>query len=499
MKVSVCFTFLLLVCCLFLFAEVEEIPELDTENLEDNWLNLLYSEIEDGKYNFGLNNRLKYSENCLTNIRVQQKELCLNLNLYFKESSELDANFQLSRLPSKNNRSEIYFGSYRPAFGLGTVLKKSGEKTLFTVNRPAHPVYYSPFGAATIVRINSVSLFFMGSGRKRNASLKENKINSLYKTIHSESPVVQENILAGGLEYQMNNSQFGILAYEQNYDRNFVDSLMAKKMQVYAFSTKMNRENITIATELAYLEKDLALQTTSQFSYHNIAQEISYAYRQGNQLPVYAAKPYLLSSKGESQEINWNLNYQPHKIVYLDLRYALIRKNNCLKSPVWNSRSIINLSLKPSSTAINLQLTRLDKEIISENDSSYITTLPVHYRFRLKVRQELNENMDFTLLCRYHYEDKMELHKNSFYWENAFRYSQKRVAISTGIKTWQTLNMLIIPDEYTENPSGTIATASDENIFFIVLSYKGNLFQCKTEMQQSWLNGNRSLYFSISI
>ena len=75
-------------------------------------------------------------------------------------------------------------------------------------------------------------------------------------------------------------------------------------MQVYAFSTKMNRENITIATELAYLEKDLALQTTSQFSYHNIAQEISYAYRQGNQLPVYAAKPYLLSSKGESQEIN---------------------------------------------------------------------------------------------------------------------------------------------------------------------------------------------------
>jgi hypothetical protein len=89
----------------------------------------------------------------------------LNLNLYFKESSELDANFQLSRLPSKNNRSEIYFGSYRPAFGLGTVLKKSGEKTLFTVNRPAHPVYYPPFGAATIVRINSVSIFFMGSGR----------------------------------------------------------------------------------------------------------------------------------------------------------------------------------------------------------------------------------------------------------------------------------------------------------------------------------------------
>ena len=499
MKVSVCITFLLLVCCLSIFAEVEEIPELETENLEDNWLNQLYSEIEDGKYSFGLNSRIKYAGNCLNDFQIQQKELRLNLNLYIKESSELNANFQLSRLPSENNCFEIHFGSYRPAFGLGTVFKKSRVKSLFAIDRPAHPAYYSPFGAVTIIRLNNVSAFFMGSGQQRNAALKENKINSLYKTIHSESPVVQENIFAGGLEYQINNNHFGFLVYEQNYDRNYADSLLAKKIQVYAFSTRMNRENISIAAELAYLEKDLALQAESQFSYHNISQEISYAHRQGKQMPVYAAKPFLLSSKGESQEINWNLNYQPHKIVFLGLRYALIQKNNCLKSPAWNSRSIINFTIKPSQTTVNLQLTRLNREIITEIDSSYIATLPVHYRFRLHCKQELNNNLDFALLFRYHYEDKMELHKNSFYWENAFRYHQKRVKISTGVKTWQTVNALILLDENMDNPSGIIATNSDDNRLFAVLDYKGKIFSCKTEIQQSWLNGKRSLYFSVSI
>ena len=502
MKVFGWFLVLFTFCCVPLFSQIEEIPELESETLEDNWLNQLYTELETGKHKVDLQSRTKYQEtfaNGLANLQFRQKDMRFNLNLYKKENSDLYANFQLSAIPSKNNPSEIHFGSFRPAFGRGTILKKSGGNSLFDINRAGHPSSFSPFGTGAILRVNNFSAFFMASGQKRNASLKEGKIGSLYKSVQSEKTSVQEEIIAGGLEYHYKNNNFALLAYNQNYDRDFADTLWVKKLNAYSISAKTTGENYVLSAETALLEENIAFQSSIKFIYNYITQELSYSYRQGKQLPAYAAKPYLLGNQGENREIDWNLDYQLSKNMSLGLRYALMRKNNALKGPNWNSRGIFNLTFNPSYTIINLQLTLLDKEIVTETDSSYIATLPVHYRLRFKIDHELNPKLTLSLLLRYHYEDKIERRNNSFYWENAFHYHRTKWQISAGIKTWQTLTSLILPETDTENPEGCICATSEDDRVFAKVTYKGKVINLKTEWQQSWLNGNRTLYLSVGL
>lgn len=122
----------------------------------------------------------------------------------------------------------------------------------------------------------------MASGQKRNASLKEGKIGPLYKSVQSEKTSVQEEIIAGGLEYHYKDNNFAFLAYTQNYDHNFADSLWVKKLNVYALSTKITGENCILSAETALLDENLAFQTSAIFIYNNISQELNYSYRQEN-------------------------------------------------------------------------------------------------------------------------------------------------------------------------------------------------------------------------
>jgi hypothetical protein len=501
-KVFGCFLCLFWLCGCPLFSQIEEIPELETENLQDNWLNQFYAELETGRYNFGCNSRTKYQDediNSFADIQFRQHNLRFNLNLYQPHKAERYANFQLSFLPSRNNFSEIHFGSYRPAFALGTIFKKSGNESLFKIERAAHPVAFSPFGIAAIWRLHNLSTFFIASDQNRKAVFQEGKIKSLTPTVSATKPFVQENLLAAGIEYRYKNSNFAALAYRQNYDRDFADTLLTKNLKGYSLAAITTGKNYTLTAETSLLKENIAFQTTAEFSYYNVSQEIRYAYWQGKQIPTYSAKPCLLSSQGENQEIDWELNYLPQKNVLCGMRYALIRKNNGIKSPNWNSRTILYLTLKPAKNIINLQLTRLDREIVTTLDSSYISTLPAHYRLRCKIESNIHPKLSLALLFRYHYEDKKELHKNSFYWENSVHLQHKKLDFNSGIKTWQTLNTLILPDPETENPAGFTTATSEDDRIFAELTFKGKLFTLKTELQQSWLNGNRTLYLSLRI
>jgi len=75
----------------------------------------------------------------------------------------------------------------------------------------------------------------------------------------------------------------------------------------------------------------------------------------------------------------------------------------------------------------------------------------------------------------------------------------KKLDITCGIKTWQTLNTLLLPEPETENPAGFTLATSEDNRTFAELTLEGKLFTLKTEFQQSWLNGNRTLYLSLRI
>ena len=94
---------------------------------------------------------------------------------------------------------------------------------------------------------------------------------------------------------------------------------------------------------------------------------------------------------------------------------------------------------------------------------------------------------------------EIERRNNSFYWENAFHYHRTKWQISAGIKTWQTLTSLILPETDTENPEGCICATSEDDRVFAKVTFKGKVINLKTEWQQSWLNGNRTFYLSVGL
>ncbi len=55
-----------------------------------------------------------------------------------------------------------------------------------------------------------------------------------------------------------------------------------------------------LSVETALLEENIAFQSSVKFIYNYILR-LSYSYRQGKQLPAYAAKPCLLSNQGENR------------------------------------------------------------------------------------------------------------------------------------------------------------------------------------------------------
>lgn len=493
----------LLITALPLCAQTEELPELQTESLQDNWLQKLYDELNSEGHQLSVNSRFRisdYATNGLLSLQLIERDVQLNTNFYSTKAGPLRGNFIISRINPKTTLKELHIGSYRPVWGMGTVFKQSSnDPILFSVQKSPHPLYMSPQGVALIASENDFYLYFLASLEKRSANLQEDKIVSLYQSHRDDPGKVMEQLLSGGMEFRRKYFVVGTMVYWQGYDHSFANQDYERNLSAFSLSGKLKSKTAFLAAEGTLIGNKSALEATLGFKASNVEQSVGFSYRENVQIPAYAAKPYLLSSAGERTEFFWNLDFPATENIDLGLRHALMRKNSSLQSPTWLSRSILSFAFHPEASTVNAQLSRMDREVVALTDSSYANTLPIHYRAKLQFKQKISKPLELKVLFRYYYEDKLKAENNSFFWENSLSYKKKALQLEAGLQSWQSLRTIISAEDELSNPDGqSIATSEDNQLFGSVKFYWRSL-HFGAEIHQSWLSAKRNIYLSFGV
>lgn len=492
---------LLLLGAMPLFAQWDEIPELQPEQLQDNWLEQFYAEMQESQARLHANSRFRMDEDILNAFLsglYSDEELEASSSIYLDEGAGPLAAFQLAHQGQGALREQVAIGQMRCSWALGNILwKSSGADLGFSIRRAAHPSYASLQGIAGSLGWGSLSAFILASGQKRSAILNNNRISQLYKSRKQTISGVGEEILAGGIEIEKQQARGGILGYYQSYHRAWADPRLQQSLLACSLYGAYYDDKYRLEGELSLAGKHPVLKVEALSKLQNLEQKLGFAYHQGIQLPAYAARASLLSNQGERSELSYNLQYAPGHDVAISISHALSRQNSALERQSWVQRSILALSYTPHDTSIIVQLTRLDKELLLATDSTYINSLPVHYRAQLKLAQQLSPALAWEMQFRYYYEEKLTTDNNSFYWHNSLAWKSDELKLNLGIKTWQSMRTLILPDEDQSLPEGYTVASSDDNRIFITATYKLAKIRASAEIAQSWLNGRRSLFFSL--
>ena len=97
MKEALCF--LLLILCVNAFAQVEEIPELSSDELQSNWLESFYKELNISKSAIKINSRLRHDGKDLKqlySLKGSKEGFGIIVNVSNSPDSDLLDNFRIS-------------------------------------------------------------------------------------------------------------------------------------------------------------------------------------------------------------------------------------------------------------------------------------------------------------------------------------------------------------------------------------------------------------------
>lgn len=491
---------ILLMRVLLLFGQWEEIPELQYEQLSDHWLEQFYAQMQDKGTQLRGNSRIRLGDEEVSAFIAsvyRDSSFTMNANLYWEDEQAL-AGFQAAYEDFGADSKSLVIGSMRCNWALGNILGKSTDSSgLFAVTKATSPTRAALQGISGSMRRGNFSASIIASAQKRGATLRDGQISSLSKNRQHTMSRVGEEIVAGIIQYQQPTVSLGILAYYQAYPRDFADSELLQRLLAYSIFGKYSTAMHSLSSELSLIGRHPALKLEAMLRLNKLQQKLSLAYFEGAQLPAYASRATLLSNQGKTQELRYELHYHPQTELDFSISQALCRHNSSLQKQSWQQRSILALAWQPSATAIRIQFTRLDKELLLETDSTYVSSLPVHYRAQLNLEQQISPALAWEMQFRYHYLEKLKSNNNSFYWQNSLSWTHSALQLSTGIKTWQSVRTLILPDAEQGLPEGFSSVSSDDNRIFIKTAFRLARIRMAAELQQSWLTGWRGIYLSL--
>lgn len=500
MKALVCI--LLLLSYYLAFAQVEELPEISSDELQTNWLESFYRELSSSKYGIKTNSRFRYDGHNmqqLHSLRGGKDGYSVTINGSNNGNNEAYANFRINSI-SKGFVQELAIGSLNPSWGLGAVLKQSsGKQAIFQSGNPSHPEYSSPQGVAMRLKHGNAQAFGMASHTMRPANIKDGYISTLYKKHNPERSYVWEKLFAGGMHLSYKQLNMGAMAYYQSYELPFVDSTMQQDLHAYSATVNYRAGIMYMECEAALIGKEPTLKGILNMKHLGFGQQLAVYLIKNKQLPAYSAKPGVISFRGQHSEINWNTDYSITKHLDSQLRIALSRNDGDVKPPTWQARSIVALRYKHEPTAVGLQLSRINKELVALADSSYVNSMPMHYRVKLNISHKLKPSLELSTEFRYHYEEKMKDERNSFFWENRIRKTAKHAFAEAGLRNWQSLYSVSIPDAEMGDAEGVSLLKGEDSQVFVKLGSRLKSFHFASELRYSLHSHNLQIYVNVGI
>jgi len=441
--VKIALALLLGLCVFCLYGEEPEddlttITELNLDQLADDNAQTTYRRFDPFEAALSSSWHLGEDGYLLSYLQVKSRDFALRGSL--KQTELKQANLQFKY------HSTLTLGYFRPALGQGLVLAKSNN-TPYLGNPPAAQSY-APLGLAGRLSYKQWKGLALVSAQARAVILDEGKISSLPKTKKDYLANTIEDIRALSLWYEAANWHLGGLVYRQEYDRGFVDSGADSLIWVETLFAKANFGLHEFGLETARQKEDIALKAAWTMRSGAYWHRWRYSYIGQYQLPAYAAKTMQISNLDEREEISTEFGYAPLPSLEIKAAAILNRRLGDLSDPAWLSQSSIRLTYHDSDSQISGTLKVIDREILSAIDSTYTSSIPLHYRIQIRGYQQVFPHWRLQLNARYHYQEKNAALASGFWWQQDLCYISPKWELSLGYAIGNSANFrMIIEDD----------------------------------------------------
>jgi len=437
---------LLVVFCLFaveLKAEIEHgslsvIPDLIYEDLADIETTELYDAFSG--FNGGVKLDYYFREDPFARTTLHLKSSDLLLQGGFWEQNYRAPNFQVRLLDS------IVLGNYRLKVGEGLVFSRSSGTP--QVMSPPHPRSFSPQGLSIDVAVKDWHLMSSYSRVKRDVRISENKISYLPKSKGDYLGSSMESIGSLIVWHQQDRLNVGALYYHQEYDKGFVRADQDSLLQVVGIFAQADTGQHMLSLEWALQKSGSALRTEWGMSSGCFQQKWRYSYVGDFQRPAYAGKPLLLSSLDERDEILAELSFTIHPSLVAEAGTVQSRRFGDLGDPPWLSHSSLRVRYQDHDSRLAGTVKLIDREILTAVDSSFVTSIPKHYRFSLQGAHRVSKAFELDFAARYHYQEKVASLSSGAWWQQGVSLIHDIGSLWAGLSFWSSANYkMILPDD----------------------------------------------------
>lgn len=456
----------------------QELPlELSIDELPDEYADAVFSTWKDYKLN--LSGAYYHSDDpyYLAHFKAAGSSLKLFANLKI-EAEDIWNNFQFSYRSGR--KSSITLGNYRIKAAEGLIFSRASNAELLLP--PPHPQSYSPFGAVLNGNSGDFNIYMLASDQKRNAVLLNDRIFTIPRSRSQSLVQTREQILAGGLIWETPPLSFAGDIYHQAYDRGFTSPILDSLLTVYSLSARLSNKVHRLGFQAAYATQTPALAASWDMQTKSFSQSWRYARIPRWQRPAYAAKPLKLSTLDQREELEASFWIRPVKTITLKAGSIINRNLGDIDKAKWQAQHSIQTAYQDQDTSLSLKLLSIDREVLSEVDSSFQNTIPTHYRFYLNLSQELKPYLSYILNTRYHHQNKIVKLSEASYMRNALRYEHGKLRLELGLAMWMSLNHKLYIE--SENDSGYEALGKDNMRMETAIDYQLGNFKLNARLDQ---------------
>ncbi|MDD3533537.1 MAG: hypothetical protein PHR27_05880 [Candidatus Cloacimonetes bacterium] len=374
----------------------------------------------------------------LSHLQLEQRNIAIRGGIKSKE--EIYGNLQAKFY------NRIIIGNFRSELGEGLVFARASSAPRLL--NPPHPQSYSPQGLALNLTYKNWSMLVIASGLQRAVKLTDGKISVMPKSKREYLSSSKEEIGSVALWYASDGYHLGALLYQQRYDRGFAKAGQDSLLQVCSFFGQASLGEHQLSMESALQKGRASLKTEWQMQSGIFWQRWRYGYIDKYQSPAYAAQPFRLSKLDEREEISAEASIQLFPHLKLDAGAVLCRRLGSLADPDWLSHSSIRLCYRDRDSFLQGSLKLIDRQILSAIDSSYVSSIPLHYRFQIGASQQIKDAWEIAFSARYHYQEKKAAFSSGSWWHHSFGYRNELWHLKLAYTIWNSANFsMIVPND----------------------------------------------------
>jgi hypothetical protein len=258
--------------------------------------------------------------------------------------------------------------------------------------------------------------------------------------------------------------------YRQSLAHVFADSLLIPVSHLLGAFGTLQIKPLTLGFEAFPLHKQLAKAIRVEQQQKDFMQAFHYIYRPETQPLSYSKTLQIFGQKTAKEELSWDIRYKQSSGLTLTSRIAMVKDLSAITDIHWNERVILSAYWHNQSRTAGITYYRFRKDAVPALDTLYSEFLPVQNRIKGSWKQDITEDLSYSINCQYqHYRDN-KLSKNGISFNQSFDYTKGKLDCSLALLIWANQKNLYQDSELLYNDD-YLAQSDTDTAFRVSVKY----------------------------